>query len=131
MARTKGSRNRVGPAGARTQAWQAMRVMRRFTTADILTTSEIEKSNLDVYLRGLYRTGYLVLVHDRVNGRPGSRNVWQLVRDTGPSAPFYRRSDGSMLDANTGFVYDRHGRVIEQPEPPEPKRPAARKGGAA
>lgn len=138
MARTHGSRNRVGPAGARTQAWQAMRVMRRFTSADILTTAEIGYSNLRDYLRALRGAGFVAIVQPRVSGRPGSRDLYQLLRDSGPQAPFHSRDD-SMLDANTGIVYDRHGHVIEQPEPPAPKRMgrppkkrgAGRKGGAA
>ena len=86
---------------ARKQAWQAMRIMRRFTRADILTTSAIAQSNLDKYVRGLIATGFLDVAQNRLSGRPGSRDVLRLRRDNGPRPPLLH-NDGSMTDPNTG-----------------------------
>jgi hypothetical protein len=94
MARTRGSYSTVSQAPGLQTIWQAMRVMRRFTTADLLMTTDMGESAVLKYCRGLAQAGYLRLAQPRVSGRAGSRDVWQLVRDTGPLAPI-RRWDGS------------------------------------
>lgn len=86
---------------SRRQAWQTMRIMRRFTRADILTTADIAKSNLDKYLRGLIVCGFVEISTDRVSGRPGSRDVLRIARDNGPRPPILHK-DGSVTDPNTG-----------------------------
>lgn len=108
MARTAGahSKTRVRVAGeARQQAWQTMRVMRRFSVADLCTTAAIGESNAQKFVTSLARTGYIVVSRDRVNGRPGSRPIYQLVRDTGPRCPI-RWTDGRVHDMNTGTTYE-------------------------
>ena len=111
MARTKGARCTEAKADnlSRKQAWQTMRIMRRFTRADILTTAAIEKSNLDKYIRALVRCNFLVVAQERVSGRPGSRDVLRIARDNGPRPPILH-TDGSMTDPNTG---DRWGVFLE------------------
>lgn len=81
-----------------------MRIMRRFTRADILTTAAINQSNLDKYLRALINTGFVVVQQERVSGRPGSRDVLRIARDNGPKPPV-AHTDGSMLDPNTGQTW--------------------------
>lgn len=108
MARTVGahSKARVRAAGeARQQAWQSMRVLRRFTTADLLTVATIGESNVRKFVRGLARTGYLALAKAHVSGRPGSLPVWQLVRDTGPKCPIVW-TDGRVHDVNTDTTHE-------------------------
>ncbi|ABE45653.1 hypothetical protein [Polaromonas sp. JS666] len=106
MGRTIGARCKAPKADnlARKQAWQAMRIMRRFTRADILTTAAINQSNLDKYLRALINTGFVVVQQERVSGRPGSRDVLRIARDNGPKPPV-AHTDGSMLDPNTGQTW--------------------------
>lgn len=103
MARTKGARCTEAKADnlSRKQAWQTMRIMRRFTRADILTTADIAKSNLDKYVRALLRCNFLVVAQERVSGRPGSRDVLRIARDNGPRPPILH-IDGSVTDPNTG-----------------------------
>jgi hypothetical protein len=84
-------------------AWQAMRVMRRFTPVDLMTTAEIGEDNIRKYLKGLSRAGVVRLVKKRQPGIPGSRDLWMLVRDTGPKPPLVRK-DG-VYDQNTRNVY--------------------------
>ncbi len=103
MARTKGARSTVVKADnvARKQAWQTMRIMRRFTRGDVLTTAAIAKSNLDKYVRALIATEFLEVAQERLSGRPGSRDVLRMRRDNGPRPPLLHK-DGSVTDPNTG-----------------------------
>lgn len=110
MARTEGSYSTTHRAPRLQQVWQSMRIMRaRFTTGDLLTTADTSISAVHKYCRALGRAGFLRLVQARVSGRPGSRDVWALVRDTGPLAPI-RREDGSgVYDPNTGVAWGNEG----------------------
>jgi hypothetical protein len=103
MARLLGSRGTVVKADnvARRQAWQSMRIMRRFTRADILISAEINESNLRKFIKGLLRCNFLDLAQERVSGRPGSVDVLRMARDNGPRPPILH-IDGSMTDPNTG-----------------------------
>ncbi len=103
MGRSIGARCTVPKVDnvARRQAWQSMRIMRRFTHADILTTAAINKSNLGKYITGLLRCNFIDLAQPRVNGRPGSNDVLRIARDNGPRPPILHK-DGSMTDPNTG-----------------------------
>ena len=87
------------------RVWQSMRVMRRFTTANLQATAEAGESAVRKYLMALRQAGYVRLVQARSSGHAGSRDVWALVRDSGPAAPI-RRADGSgVYDPNTGALY--------------------------
>lgn len=105
MARTVGAYSSQAQAPGLQQAWQAMRVMRRFTSADILVTAAVGESALHKYLQLLGRTGYIRLAQPRVSGRPGSRHVWAMVRDTGPVAPIRRKDGTGVFDRNTCKVW--------------------------
>lgn len=105
MARIKGAYCTTTKAPGLQRAWQAMRVLRRFTTADVIMTAEVGESACRKYLRGLALTGFLVLERGRVSGRAGSRDVWRLVRDTGPVAPIRRWDGTGVFDPNTGDAW--------------------------
>ncbi len=94
MARPVGTYNTATQAPMLQRVWQSMRVMRRFSTANLQATAEAGESAVRKYLMALRRAGFVILVQERVSGRPGSRDVWALVRDSGPAAPI-RRHDGS------------------------------------
>lgn len=105
MPRRRGDRSRTRPAGeARARAWQSMRVMRRFTSAQVEATAEIASDNLKRYMRGLVAGGYLRIDVPRVSGRPGSFNVYLLVRNTGPRSPILW-TDGRVYDPNDDEIY--------------------------
>lgn len=103
MGRTIGARCTEAKADnvARRQAWQSMRIMRRFTRAAILISAEINESNLRKYIKGLLRCNFLDIAQERVSGRPGSVDVLRMARDNGPRPPILH-IDGSMTDPNTG-----------------------------
>lgn len=85
------------------QVWQAMRILRRFSGRDLLTTCEgLGPRQLRHYLDMLRSTGYVRLVRPNRAGVPGSTHVFALVRDTGPLAPVRGAQAGTVLDVNTG-----------------------------
>lgn len=116
MPRTPGAYATYSNAPQLQQAWQSMRVMRRFTQADLLTVAPaVGKSALTKYCRALEAAGFLRIVQPRLNGRPGSHNVYMLVRDTGPKAPIRHRDWSGVYDRNTGLTYDAEGRCTNDP----------------
>lgn len=109
MARTEQAYSTSSQAPALQRVWQSMRVMRRFTTADLQTTAEAGETAVLKFTRALHQAGFLRLDKPIVSGRPGSRNVWLLVRDSGPLPPI-RREDGSgVYDPNTGIAWGMQG----------------------
>lgn len=106
MARTKGSYRRdvVKQPEGRLQAWQSMRIMRRFTRDDLLTTADVGKSNLEKYLKALIHVDIVRVAVPRVSGRPGSRDVLQLIVNTGPKPPVPWKN-GQVYDPNTDMVH--------------------------
>ena len=82
-----------------------MRILRIFTIPDLIATAEISEANADKYVRGLYRSGYLVIAKPKRNGKKGGCTVWRLVRDTGPRAP-RMQTNGITYDPNDHTTYE-------------------------
>lgn len=105
MPRTVGARVRTRPGSAdRARAWQAMRVLVRFTGPQIEMAAEIGEANLQRFIRALVRTGYLLIERERVSGRAASHNVYRLVRNSGPKTPILWNS-GEVFDENLRRVF--------------------------
>jgi hypothetical protein len=106
MPRTEGShttrRKRVDVRGI---AWAAMRIHKRFTTANIRATTGIGQTNLEKYIKVLHRSGYLKLERPRQLGRSLGHAVWRLVRDTGPQYPIPRKDQSGVWDQNQQTLY--------------------------
>lgn len=122
MARTEAAYSTASQAPALQRVWQSMRIMRRFTSADLMTTSEAGETAVQKYVRALAAAGYLRLVQARVSGRPGSRDVWLLLRDSGPLAPIRRRDGTGVFDSNTHQVWNLKGELVQDAPPPPPPR---------
>lgn len=112
MSRTAGATSRATCAPGLQQAWTSMRVMRRFTTAELEATGTLKLRALQEFCRVLHKAGYLRLVQERVSGRPGSYDLWQLVRDTGPVAPVRRKDGETVFDRNNGFTWNLQGHCV-------------------
>ena len=105
MARLNGSIGKNPTLGtARTGAWSAMRILRRFTIPEVAATAEAEANNVQRYVFGLAKTGYLRVVRARVSGTKMGSAIYALVNDTGPLPPRLHR-DGSIYDANPRGEY--------------------------
>jgi hypothetical protein len=72
---------------ARQRMWQAMRVARQFSAADIVATAEVTPNHARKYLRMLAAHGYIACIRERQSGVAGAGTLWRLARDTGPYAP--------------------------------------------
>ncbi|MCW5666494.1 MAG: hypothetical protein KIT35_21900 [Piscinibacter sp.] len=131
MSRTEGARSRATCAPGLQQAWTSMRVLRRFTTAELEATGSLKRRALQEFCRVLHGARYLRLVQPRVSGRPGSYDVWQLVRDSGPVAPVRRKDGETVYDRNTGAVWNLKGeRIAEAAVKAEPWHAWAREAVA-
>jgi hypothetical protein len=89
----------------RQQAWNSIRVLKRFTAAQIEATAEIQEENLRKYLKALAAAGYLAQVRPKQNGRPGGHAIWRLARDSGPRAPLVRYDGSGVYDPNQDQLY--------------------------
>lgn len=119
MARPAGTYNTHTQAPGLQQVWQSMRIMRGgFTVGDLLTTAQIGESAVHKYCRALAAAGYLRLVRARRSGHTGSRDLWALVRDSGPTAPIRRHDGTGVFDPNTGIVWGLGGQQVPKPYDP-------------
>jgi len=97
-------RHRAG-LDIRQQAWNSIRVLKRFTSAQVEATAEISRDNLRKYLKALDRAGYLVLAKPKRNGKSLGHAVWRLARDSGPRAPIVRTAGSGVYDPNQDTLY--------------------------
>jgi hypothetical protein len=100
----------------RQRAWQAARMLEKFTVADVLQlagdsgepTSQAardgDKKMLRIareYLNGLCRAGVL----RRMRSGHSARNArYFLLRDLGPAAPVWRKRTHDVVDGNSGRI---------------------------
>ena len=94
----------------RQRAWNVIRIQRRFTIPDLLTTAalgseKIAQNNLQRYCRGLCSSGILrKLPHRQKDTTHGSNGFVQyvLMKDLGSIAPVYRPKTQTIFDHNSG-----------------------------
>lgn len=88
-------------ASAQYDIWRSMRVLRRFTLPELVSTvTTTTQKSIYTYVWRLKRAAYLA--SDRP--KKTERTVFRLLRDTGPYAPMLRR-DGTVYDANKKAVF--------------------------
>lgn len=112
MARTQGAYSTAARGPALQRVWQVMRVLKTFTRKQVIATAEAGETAVQKYIRALADAGYLQLQAARVNGSPGSHDVWRLVRDSGPVAPIRRKDGNGVFDPNTQSVWNRSGQAV-------------------
>jgi IclR helix-turn-helix domain len=91
----------------RERFWRAMRMMRRFTVADLAQMAagpegRDPRSGAKHYVKALERAGFLRRL-------PGPRNragTWMLVRNSGPRPPVLNKRETALHDPNTGESYE-------------------------
>jgi len=115
----EGHHVRSGPRGRHTgtrvirgtlreRAWGAMRILRKFSLADLimLIAEGRERditSNVGKYVRALTRAGLLRQLPQREQGGALTSNGnvrWLLIQDVGPLAPVWRAERGTVYDPN-------------------------------
>jgi len=77
-----------------------MRILRRFSAPEIISTAESTHTNVMKYLRGLRKAGIVRVAREKINGAKGGHAIYQLVRDLGPIAPRLQ-SDRNVFDPNS------------------------------
>lgn len=100
MAGKTGMRKRapLSPTSGRQRIWNALRVLRKFTSAEVMATSEQGEDAIKKYLKALLDGGYLRIGTPKREGVAGGHRGYVLIRDTGPLAP--RVSNDGLVDPN-------------------------------
>lgn len=112
MAGTQGQRRTGAYSNGRHKAWQAMRIMVRFSIPELMATAGIGRDNASVYINRLIVAGYIVRHRPRVSGRAGSCDIFHLVRNSGPQAPLCW-DNGQVHDPNTRKTFGKDGEELE------------------
>jgi hypothetical protein len=85
---------------ARYRIWRSIRMMRRFTLADLGATADASRANVCKYVRALLAANYLRVVKEAVPAhRVEGYAIYALVNDSGPLPPRCRK-DGTIFDLN-------------------------------
>ncbi|EGU35365.1 hypothetical protein [Vibrio scophthalmi] len=85
-------------SGPRRKVWMSMRILRTFSQADLIITTEGSYRTVRRYLSALIKAGYI-----RQQGR-GQSAKYQLLRNTGPKPPAIKGD--ALFDQNTGERYE-------------------------
>lgn len=84
--------------------WYAARVLRRFTTSDLIAVADYEnRKSAQAWLNKMRHAGYFRSVP---NGNEEA--VWVLLRDSGPQCPAIVRNRTAVWDHNTEKEYPIH-----------------------
>lgn len=106
MPRLPGSLTRHhAVVGARQRIWNALRIYKLFTAAEIGPVASASPANVQKYLRALAQAGYLRLERPKRNGCVDGHAVWRLLRNSGPRCPIVRSDHSGVYDPNTDQVY--------------------------
>lgn len=103
---------RIFKDSLRVRVWRAIRIRNSFSIQEIIpivTKGEEKdaKSNIYKYIHALECAGYLIRMGKRQRGTALTSNGfarWRLdlEKNTGPQAPVWRMSRGTVFDPNTG-----------------------------
>lgn len=88
----------LGANHQRGKLWKAMRMLREFTSRDLLAVCEMEerkRGSIQAYLSLLNRVGYVRMT------RTGMARSYRLIRNTGPLPPLLLRNHTIFFDQNT------------------------------
>ncbi|MBD2006326.1 MULTISPECIES: hypothetical protein [Cyanophyceae] len=101
--------NIQGNLDPKARMWKAIRILKKFTLADLQGTAEVPSKVAWKYVNFLCRTGFLHLLNPDAR-RSASKRVYMLARNTGPISPTVCRlgKREQVLDFNTKTYYDVH-----------------------
>jgi hypothetical protein len=104
MSRHKGSISRKPTIGnARYRCWQAMRSLKTFEIPQVIAVSEASRANVQKYVRGLEKNGYLIRTRERESGRKSGNAMFRLAGNFGPLPPRVH-ADWTLFDPNLETV---------------------------
>lgn len=99
MSTPRRKRVPMDPREGRSRMWQAMRVLRTFTVADMEATAEVSRASATHYVRALRDAGYVQRLPGKRIGRVAQFMSYRLLQNTGPHAPRVSHV-GKLLDMN-------------------------------
>ncbi len=80
----------------RDRLWQAMRMLEKFSTKDLIIRTEARKDNTQSYIKKLSQAGYISVLR-----KVGGENLYRLIKNTGDKTPFYSPKHRAVIDPNT------------------------------
>lgn len=86
----------------RQRCWNSVRVLKKFSIADVATGAECSYSQASMYLTRLRRAGYVRCVQSPRADVAGVSALLFLQHDSGPKAPVPDDKNDLMIDPNTG-----------------------------
>ena len=99
MPGIKGMTPSIPNAGTlRGKIWQSMRILRRFTVADLCRTTGAKRSNVRKFIKRLEAHGYVMQQGVFTGGRAGEFRGLRLVKDIGPAHPMRCDTCGRSLN---------------------------------
>lgn len=81
----------------RQKLWQAIRIARTFTVAEVAAMAECDYVKARDYIAWLKHSGHLKTIN---------KSKRMLVKNTGPHAPYIRRNVKKIIDTNNNRSYD-------------------------
>lgn len=86
---------------ARQRIWQSMRIMRRFTIADLMRTTGSKHDNTRKYVVSLAVHGYVRenTAAGYIRGVKGAFKVWSITLNPGPDHPLVCAKCGQQITA--------------------------------
>lgn len=105
IARTKAA---SGTPHRRELLWRAIRILRRFTTHELMAVAEQDnKRSVLQYLRQLRRAGFLRAQYGNAGRHEATSFV--LIRNSGPKTPAVLQQGAVVYDPNTEQEYRLNG----------------------
>lgn len=87
------------------KCWRSMRVLKKFSTADIAQGAEVSDSYSRQYVHALHKAGYMRCLTPHKSGAIREGAVYLLIKDTGPRNPIIRQRDNAVFDPNLNEVF--------------------------
>lgn len=97
----------------RQRCWNSIRVLKKFSIADVATGADCSYSQASLYLTRLRRAGFIRCVQSPRADVAGVSALLFLQYDSGPKAPVPDDEHDQMLDPNTG---KRHSYAESEPQ---------------
>lgn len=127
MPGTPGMHHRQSRVGnARQRLWNAMRIFKVFTAAELAPVADASPANAQQYLHALAQAGVLRLERPKRNGAVSGHAVWRLIRNSGSRCPIVRRDGSGVYDPNTDQFYPYQAARLEEDRDGDPGEMDAR-----
>jgi hypothetical protein len=84
--------------------WTSMRILQTFSIGQLQICSDVCEDIARTFVTQLYQLNYIQLRSCYGSNLGGNEDIYQLINNTGPKAPFLC-ADGRLYDLNTDCIY--------------------------